>query len=205
MYVCLQNAIVHVVPNTNPDGSVMGHLRTNALGANLNREWINPSVNYAPEVVAILSEMDKTGCDAFLDVHGDEEATYVFMDGDEGVPSFGKKIAEQESIFRQALMAKTSPDFQPTDFYGITPPGKAEMGIAANAIGERFKCFSVTLEMPFKDTAQNPDRLRGWTAGRSIDYGRHCLEPLRKLVDRIVEEAIGNGATEPQAKKTKLG
>ena len=29
----------HVVPNMNPDGGVRGHLRTNACGANLNREW----------------------------------------------------------------------------------------------------------------------------------------------------------------------
>ena len=29
----------HVVPNMNPDGSVRGFLRTNACGANLNREW----------------------------------------------------------------------------------------------------------------------------------------------------------------------
>jgi hypothetical protein len=35
----LQNAIVLVVPNVNPDGGVRGHLRTNAVGANLNRCW----------------------------------------------------------------------------------------------------------------------------------------------------------------------
>jgi murein tripeptide amidase MpaA len=29
----------HIVPNMCPDGSVRGHLRTNACGANLNREW----------------------------------------------------------------------------------------------------------------------------------------------------------------------
>ena len=27
----------------NPDGSVRGNLRTNAAGANLNREWMTPS------------------------------------------------------------------------------------------------------------------------------------------------------------------
>ena len=29
----------HIVPNMNPDGAFRGHLRTNACGANLNREW----------------------------------------------------------------------------------------------------------------------------------------------------------------------
>ncbi|NBU12374.1 MAG: hypothetical protein EBT40_02960, partial [Betaproteobacteria bacterium] len=33
-----ERATVHVVPNMNPDGSVRGHLRCNAAGANLNRE-----------------------------------------------------------------------------------------------------------------------------------------------------------------------
>ena len=32
----------HVVPNMNPDGSRRGHLRTNAAGVNLNREWHAP-------------------------------------------------------------------------------------------------------------------------------------------------------------------
>jgi murein tripeptide amidase MpaA len=32
-----------VVPNMNPDGSKRGHLRTNAAGTNLNREWHAPS------------------------------------------------------------------------------------------------------------------------------------------------------------------
>ena len=37
------------VPNMNPDGSYRGHLRTNAKGANLNREWKNPTPEYSPE------------------------------------------------------------------------------------------------------------------------------------------------------------
>ena len=31
--------MIYLVPNMNPDGSRRGHLRTNAVGANLNREW----------------------------------------------------------------------------------------------------------------------------------------------------------------------
>ena len=41
---CLQ------MPNVNPDGSIRGHLRTNATGANLNREWQDPTLERSPEV-----------------------------------------------------------------------------------------------------------------------------------------------------------
>ena len=38
------------MPNMNPDGSIRGHLRTNAKGANLNREWKEPTEERSPEV-----------------------------------------------------------------------------------------------------------------------------------------------------------
>ena len=37
----------------NPDGSVLGNLRTNAAGANLNREWENPTLERSPEVFSV--------------------------------------------------------------------------------------------------------------------------------------------------------
>ena len=44
----------------NPDGSWRGHLRTNAAGANLNREWASPSAERSPEVLAVRNAMDAT-------------------------------------------------------------------------------------------------------------------------------------------------
>jgi murein tripeptide amidase MpaA len=49
----LQRAVFYIVPNMNPDGSVRGNLRTNAAGANLNREWMNPSLERSPEVLCV--------------------------------------------------------------------------------------------------------------------------------------------------------
>ena len=43
----------------NPDGSWRGHLRTNASGANLNREWDHPSLEKSPEVYYVRNKMDK--------------------------------------------------------------------------------------------------------------------------------------------------
>ena len=41
-------ATFYIVPNMNPDGSVHGNLRTNAAGANLNREWMAPDAERSP-------------------------------------------------------------------------------------------------------------------------------------------------------------
>ncbi len=84
----LQQAVFYVVPNMNPDGSVRGHLRTNAAGVNLNREWQTPSVQQSPEVFLVRQKMLEVGVDMFLDIHGDENLPYNFVAGAEGVPSY---------------------------------------------------------------------------------------------------------------------
>ena len=50
------------VPNMNPDGTWRGHLRTNASGANLNREWDHPTKDKSPEVYYTRAAMDEYGC-----------------------------------------------------------------------------------------------------------------------------------------------
>lgn len=50
------------VPNMNPDGTWRGHLRTNASGANLNREWDHPTKDKSPEVYYTRQAMDEIGC-----------------------------------------------------------------------------------------------------------------------------------------------
>ena len=47
------------VPNMNPDGTWRGHLRTNAAGANLNREWDSPTPEHSPEVFYVRNKMDE--------------------------------------------------------------------------------------------------------------------------------------------------
>ena len=46
----------------NPDGTWRGHLRTNASGANLNREWDHPTKEQSPEVYYTRAAMDEYGC-----------------------------------------------------------------------------------------------------------------------------------------------
>ena len=101
----LAAATVHVVPNMNPDGTRRGHLRTNAAGVNLNREWHAPSVERSPEVLAVLRRMDETGVDVALDVHGDEAIAANFIAGFEGIPSFTDAHGERFLAFGRRLAA----------------------------------------------------------------------------------------------------
>ena len=66
----LRDATLYLVPNMNPDGSYRGHLRTNAVGSNLNREWATPTAERSPEVLCVRDEIDRCGIDFMMDVHG---------------------------------------------------------------------------------------------------------------------------------------
>lgn len=169
-----EHAVLYVVPNMNPDGSFRGHLRTNAAGANLNREWQAPSLERSPEVFHVLRRMDETGVDLCLDVHGDEALPFNFLAGPHGIPSFSERLGRLFDGF-SAHLERRSPDFQTERGYPRAAPGKANMAMCTNAVAERFGCLAGTLEMPFKDAANLPDRDVGWSPERSRHLGRACV------------------------------
>ena len=116
----------HVVPNMNPDGSARGHLRTNAVGVNLNREWATPTAEKSPEVLAVRNAMDGTGVDFAMDVHGDEAIPAVFMAGFQGIPSIK---AEQQAGYDRfsEILDRRTPDFQRKLGYAVSAPGRANL------------------------------------------------------------------------------
>ena len=180
----LEQACFYIVPNMNPDGAIAGNLRSNAAGANLNREWANPSKKRSPEVYHVLKKMDETGVDLLLDVHGDEEIPYNFVAGGEGVPGYSAHIANLEKMFKDAWMA-FSPDFQDEYNYGKDEPGTANLTVCSNAVGHRFNCLAFTIEMPFKDNDDLPDPIYGWSDERSILLGESVLNPILYVVDKL--------------------
>jgi murein tripeptide amidase MpaA len=182
----LDQAVIYVIPNMNIDGSIAGNLRSNAAGANLNREWESPSLERSPEVYHTLAAMDATGVDLLLDVHGDEELPYNFVAGSEGIPSYDDYLKRLEDKFKAAWMA-TCPDFQDTHKYDLDEPGKANMTVCTNQIGERFHCLAYTIEMPFKDNADLPDEFYGWSPERSEALGASVLQPLLAVLGDVGE------------------
>ncbi len=177
-------ATVHVVPNMNPDGSARGHLRTNAVGVNLNREWNAPTLERSPEAFHVRAAMDVTGVDFAMDVHGDEAIPYVFMAGFDGIPSWTARQGEAYKRFCASLEAKT-PDFQTRHGYPAAGPGKANLSMSTNQLAERFGAVAMTLEMPFKDNADAPDQRRGWSPDRSRQLARDCLTTLAGMIDTL--------------------
>ena len=180
----LEKANFYIVPNMNPDGSVRGHLRTNAVGTNLNREWLNPSLEKSPEVFHVINKMEATGVDLFYDVHGDEALPYVFLAGSQGTPSYNDRLARLRDKFSDVLKL-ASADFQSEFGYDIDALGTANMTIATHWVAERFDCLANTLEMPFKDNDNVPDADTGWSPERSIKLGEASLVAMLAVVDEL--------------------
>jgi murein tripeptide amidase MpaA len=170
-------ATVHLIPNINPDGSILGHLRTNAAGVNLNREWHAPTLERSPEVLRAQAAMRKTGASLFLDIHGDETLPYVFIDGAHMVPGYGERNLVLQAAFLANLL-EASPDFQTTHGYQDDRFTGEMMTLASKWAAAEFGCVSLTLEMPFKDNANAPDQVRGWDGARSKRLGAAFLLPV---------------------------
>ncbi len=179
----LDHAVFFVVPNMNPDGSVRGNLRTNAAGANLNREWEDPSLERSPEVHAVRAAMHATGVAAFLDIHGDEALPYVFVDGCERLPAYDARQQARDRVFKDAFQAANR-DFQIAHGYPADKDTKVNLSLASKHVGHRFGCLSLTLEMPFKDNADRPDAAAGWNGARSRQLGADVLFALRAVLER---------------------
>ncbi|MBV9929972.1 MAG: hypothetical protein JO013_03400 [Alphaproteobacteria bacterium] len=174
----------HVVPNMNPDGSRRGHLRTNAVGTNLNREWHDPSAERSPEVLCVRNMMDETGVDFAMDVHGDEAIAANFLAGFEGIPSWTER--QQKAFDRFAAeLVRLSPDFQTRQGYEVAKPGQANMSMSTAQLAERYGAVSMTLEMPFKDNSDLPDETYGWSPDRCRLLARSCLDALHAILDDL--------------------
>ena len=188
----------HIVPNINPDGSANGYLRTNAAGSNLNREWAPspaplpldgtsaeddgengiiyeaPTLLRSPEVYHLLRHMDTTGCDAFLDIHGDEALPFNFLAGSQGMTNWGKRLESLHGAFL-ASYERANPDMQCKVSYDPEEPNEGMRNVCSNQIALRFDCFSGTLEMPFKEISGGEP---GWGPERARKLGASVLDAL---------------------------
>lgn len=177
-------ATFYLVLNMNPDGSARGHLRTNAAGVDLNREWATPTPDRSPEVALVMAAMDESGVDFAIDVHGDEAIPHVFMAGFDGTPSWNPQRGAVYQRYLDRLTANT-PDFQTVHGYPLSALGGANLAISTNAVAERYNAIAMTLEMPFKDHNDAPEPIHGWSPQRSRDLAVACLRALYDMIDDV--------------------
>ena len=182
----LDKALIYLVPNMNPDGSRRGHLRTNAAGSNLNREWDNPSTEKSPEVLCVLEKIKQKGLDFGLDVHGEEALTYNFIAGTEGIHDWNHERQKQLELYKMTL-ANINPDFQIENGYPPNSGGNANMTYCSNSLAQRFGALVMTLEMPFKDATATPDRIQGWSPERCGRLAYSCLDALHLCWEQVVK------------------
>ena len=180
----LEKAVFYVIPNMNPDGSKRGHLRTNAVGSNLNREWQNPTLEKSPEVFYTRNKMDETTIDIVLDVHGDEALPYNFIAAFEGNKEPNAHKLGLATEFQRELM-RVNPDFQMTHGYPVEEAGTADMRVATNQLAERYDAVAMTLEMPFKDTIESPNEITGWSPSRAKKLGQSALHAFMHIIDDV--------------------
>jgi murein tripeptide amidase MpaA len=89
-----------------------------------------------------------------------------------------------EMAFIQHWM-DTCPDFQDTHKYPLDKFGEGNLTMASNAIAQRFGCLSLTIEMPFKDNADMPDKEYGWSDFRSKMLGASVLNPILHVLHHL--------------------
>lgn len=182
-----QRCTFHCVPNMNPDGSYRGHLRTNAAGVNLNREWHAPSKERSPEVLCVREAMDAAPPVFAMDIHGDEAIAANFLAGFEGIPSLTERQSELYHLFANTL-ERICPDFQTAEGYELARPGEANLSMSTTQLAERYGCVSMTLEMPFKDHAPLADPVHGWSPERSKALAHSCLDALYQILPELEQK-----------------
>jgi murein tripeptide amidase MpaA len=101
----------------------------------------------------------------------------VFIDGSHMVPSYGDANRALQAAFLENLKS-ASPDFQTEQGYADDRFTDEMMTLGSKWAAATFGCVSLTLEMPFKDSANAPDARVGWNGARSQCLGAAFLLPV---------------------------
>lgn len=166
-------ATLYVVPNMNPDGAIRGNLRTNAAGANLNREWQSPSRARSPRCCWCATRWSAPGCRCFSTSTVTRSCPTFSSRRPRRCPASARRRWRQSKLI--AAFKQASPDVQTEHGYQAGRFGEEMLSLASKWVAHRFGCVALTLEMPFKDNANLPDGVSGWSAARSRILGSAAL------------------------------
>ncbi len=168
----------YCVPNINPDGTASGNLRANAAGIDLNRDWKQTVEPQSVEVAGLMKALEAEGIDFFLDLHGDEEHQYLWLvqpHPDVVVPEVAPLQEQLESFARDRYAE-----------YGTAPesdkPSPADSGMAVDYVAWKYKCPSLIVELPFKDTIAANGAFDSLQVAGCVAYGRDCVDMIAQVM-----------------------
>ena len=106
----------------------------------------------------------------------------VFLNGGFACPNWSDALEERYNVFSAKLL-EVNPDFQEEKGYPPKAKGTANLSICSAQITHRYSCFAATLEMPFKDCADEfPQPETGWNPERSRRMGSSFLSTFSVLL-----------------------
>lgn len=94
-------------------------------------------------------------------------------------------------------------DFQSVVGYDEQPPKDWILCVGAKQIAERFDCLAFTLEMPFKDTVEDPRPRTGWNPDRCMKLGGSMLDAVKVMVPLLRPEFAHLGEKSPHKVEEK--
>ncbi|MEZ4666383.1 MAG: M14-type cytosolic carboxypeptidase [Anaerolineae bacterium] len=170
----LSKATVYVVPNMNPDGSAAGNLRANAQGVDLNRVWHEPGDN-APEVQAVVSAIAKTGCDYFIDMHGDETRPFIWL-----INPAAEMNPEQKKIHEafESFLSSKHPELAPPPEEILKGTAPA-VGMSINYMFRTYQSYGWIVELPFCEPSQGDTLLEEGC----MAFGHNCVDALAHVIE----------------------
>ena len=83
-------------------------------------------------------------------------------------------------------MKDINKDFQTEVGYPIKERGSANLNMSAAQIASQHGCLAMTLEMPFKDTLENPNKTLGWSPSRCKNLSISCLQALNQCLKSLI-------------------
>lgn len=167
---------LYCVPNINPDGTASGNLRANAAGIDLNRDWKQTVEPKSIEVAGLLKAMEAEGVDFFLDLHGDEACQYVWL------VQPHKDLVTPKNAPLQELMESYVHDRYAE--YGPMPEGETpvDSGMAIDYVAWKFKCPTLIVELPFKDTIGAKGEVDSLQSAGCEAFGRDCVDMIAAVM-----------------------
>jgi len=168
----------YCVPNINPDGTASGNLRANAAGIDLNRDWKQNVEPKSVEVAGLLKALETEGVDFFLDLHGDEEHQFLWP-----VQPHSDLVTSANAPLQERLDAYVRDRYAE---YGPTPqgdnPSPADSGMAVDYVAWKFKCPSLIIELPFKDTISATGVVDSLQVAGCLAFGRDCVDMIAQVM-----------------------